>query len=111
MPVGCVWTSLRAGRDLEVLTCTAATSSMSMLFGQCDGGRAIWAELGWAASARAVFFDQEQADWDLVYPSKRTVPKPDEDQYLLEGEDFDFECCVDGYYGEALRLAGLAQPI
>ncbi len=111
VPVGCVWSSLEAGRELAVLRCMAATTCMSVLFERCTGGRALWAELGWASNATAVFLDTEAEAWELVFPSGRTVPRPDEEPYLLEGMDLEYEryVHVDAYYGEALRLAGLAR--
>jgi len=108
--VGCVWTRLEAERELAVLTCTASTTPMSLLFDSISA-RALWAELGWACDAAAVFFDTENEEqWELVFPWARTVPRPEVEPYLLEGEGLEDECyvSVDACYRAALRLAGLA---
>lgn len=108
VPVGCVWSTLEAGRELAVLRCTAATTSMSLLF-DSTSARALWADIGWASDAAAVFLDTEREQWELVFPRERILERPDDERYLLDGDGLedDWHVDADGYYGAALRSAGL----
>jgi hypothetical protein len=101
--LGCVWTSVRAGNQFAAIASTAATTEMSLLFNRSPQIKRTWMNLAQGMKAIALFFDREEGDrWNLIYPAKRKVLKPDDEACWVA------DCLVvDAYYQDAFRLAGL----
>ena len=103
--VGCIWTSLYAGRRLAVMTFTAATTNMSLLFQRSPKIRETWTDLARATRSLALFFDKEEGDeWYLIYPRVEKVGRPYDEPYSI---DNTLDVNVDEYYHEVLAMAGI----
>jgi hypothetical protein len=101
--LGCIWTSVYAGNRFAAITSTAATTGMSLLFQRSPSIKKTWTGLAQKMKAIALFFDQEEGDqWNLIYPARRKVMRPDDDAYWI-----DESLMVDAYYQDAIRLAGI----
>jgi len=101
IPVGCVYTKLHVGREHSLLTCTAATSSMSRVFERSPSVRDSWRNLAVTARSRALFFDAERDSvWDRLWPDPRTARRPELDAF--SSEDFAHLTDVDAYCAAAL---------
>ena len=101
VPVGCVWTSLRAGERFAYLSAAAATSPMSRLFEASPTVQSVFTGIAARAGCRAAYLYDESERYRLLWPSRRAVePPPDEDEFLLEHR-------VDDFCAAVLAAAGL----
>ena len=103
--LGCIWTSVYAGKQFAVIKSTAASTEMSLLFLRSPVIKKTWADLAKEMGAVALFFDQEDGDeWNLFYPAHRKVVRPDDDAYWI-----DDGLIVDAFCQDAVRLAGIIE--
>ena len=103
--IGCIWTSVYGGNKLAVITFTAATTRMSLLFLSSPEIRETWTDLARDTNSLALFFDTEEGDeWYLNYPRMEKVERPYDEPYSIDNA---LHLNVDEYYHEVLTMAGI----
>lgn len=102
--VGCIWTTLFVGSEYSWLELTSWVRDISQLFSSSPSIRTVMREIAKNSSAEALFFDEEETDWLLLYPEERKAPTPWE--YYLFGPDWE-HFITDAFCMEALVFANL----
>ena len=94
IPVGCVWTSLRVGERFAYLSATAATSPMSRLFAGSPAVQGVFTGIASRAACRAAYLYDESQHYHLLWPRRRTVEPPAEEEFLLADDNIDEFCAA-----------------
>lgn len=106
--IGCMWTSIDAGRRFAAIQMTAATSDMSRLLEAGSDARYVFLQIASKGGARALLFDREKELVEQLHPSPpstsrgagRWVERPDEERHCFVD---DWNIDIDGGYREILR--------
>lgn len=106
--IGCMWTSIRAGRRFASIEMSAATSDMSRLLEAGSDARSVFLQIASKGGTRALLFDREKELVEQLHPSPpstsrgagRWVERPDEERHCFVD---DWSIDIDGGYREILR--------
>jgi len=107
IPVGCVWTKWKDGKEFIIVETTAATSDMSRLFAQSTSVAETFQRIAQRAEAVLLLFDDESPELLQVWPgARRRLEKINVDHYY----DSNFTTLDVDQYCFALLAAAASGP-